>query len=218
MIQRNVVQQSAWFEHRTGTVRPFSNNKFIFKTFSTNYFDSISGITNSGADCCTSAALTDVNVETNDAAARIAPALPPTTRTLLRKLRDTALPDKAEEIAKLADANMPALAAANITADTITALRAKAAAYLDAIGARESSMGKRKGARTSMEEDFDEMDEILDEELDPAMELVRTSNPEFYNAYYALRPVKNTGVRHEKKDDSVDKKDAANKNTETAKK
>ena len=45
-----------------------------------------------------------------------------------------------------------------------------------------------------MEEGFDKMDEILEEEIDPAMKLIQTLNIQFYNEYFALRALKNTGV------------------------
>jgi hypothetical protein len=45
-----------------------------------------------------------------------------------------------------------------------------------------------------MEELFYKMDEILEEKIDPAIELIRSTNPQFYKEYLALRSTKNTGV------------------------
>jgi len=45
-----------------------------------------------------------------------------------------------------------------------------------------------------MEEHFYKMDEILEEKIDPAIELIHVANPQFYKEYFALRSVKNTGV------------------------
>jgi hypothetical protein len=35
-----------------------------------------------------------------------------------------------------------------------------------------------------------------EEEIDPAMELIRATKTRFYNEYFTLRVVKETGVRH----------------------
>jgi len=118
------------------------------------------------------------------------------TESGLRLMRDTELVSRGEDIATLAEGIATNLAPFNITAETIAILRAKAQAYLASIGARESSVAGRIGARTSMEDLFVKADEILSEELDLAMELIRATNTQFYNEYFTLRVVKDTGVRH----------------------
>ena len=65
--------------------------------------------------------------------------------------------------------------------------------YRNALG---SSVAERMGARTTMEDLFAKVNGILEEEIDPAMELIRASKTQFYNEYFALRVVKDTGVRH----------------------
>lgn len=118
------------------------------------------------------------------------------TESGLRKYRDTDLANKATSIATFAEANTQSLVAACITDVMIAALKAKAQAYLTSVGARESSVAERMGARTSLEDLFYKIDELLEEEIDPAMELIRGTNTQFYNGYFALRVVKDTGVRH----------------------
>jgi hypothetical protein len=120
------------------------------------------------------------------------------TESQLRNVRDTALAAKGDIIASLAEAHVADLVPAGITAAMIGDLKVKVQAYLDALGARESGVAERIGARTSMEDLFAKADEILEEEIDPAMQLIRTSNPQFYNEYFTLRVVKDTGIRHEK--------------------
>jgi hypothetical protein len=51
-------------------------------------------------------------------------------------------------------------------------------------------------APKKMEEDFYKMDEILEEEVDPAMQLIHAANIQFYNDYFALRALKNTDMQH----------------------
>ena len=60
----------------------------------------------------------------------------------------------------------------------------------------ESSVAERMGARTTMEDLFAKVDGILEEEIDPAMELIRANKTQFYNEYFALRVVKDTGDLH----------------------
>jgi hypothetical protein len=45
-----------------------------------------------------------------------------------------------------------------------------------------------------MEEHFYTMDEILEEKIDPAIELIHIANPQFHKEYFTLRSTKNTGV------------------------
>lgn len=78
----------------------------------------------------------------------------------------------------------------------ITDLKAKVEAYRTALGVRERSVAERMEARTTMQDHFYKIDEILEEEIDPAMELIRATNTQFYNEYFALRVVKDTGIRH----------------------
>ena len=47
-----------------------------------------------------------------------------------------------------------------------------------------------------MVEHFSKMDEILEEEIDPAIELIHSANPQFYKEYFTLRTMMNAGVRY----------------------
>jgi hypothetical protein len=88
------------------------------------------------------------------------------------------------------------LTAVGITAEKIVDLRTKDEAYSSAIGAKESSIADRKGARESMNELFAKADELIHAELDLYMEMVRPVDPELYHKYFAARIVKDMGVRH----------------------
>ena len=118
------------------------------------------------------------------------------TESHLRTVRDTELASKGDLIASLAAGQAANLVPAGITEATIADLNAKVQAYRNALGARESSVAERMGARTTMEDLFAKVDGILEEEIDPAMELIRASETQFYNEYFALRVIKDTGVRH----------------------
>lgn len=118
------------------------------------------------------------------------------TEAKLRAMRDTELATYGGIISDLATAHSPGIQPFGITVERMADLKNKATAYSNAIGARESSIADRKGARGTMEELFDKADEILNEELDNFMELLYPKDTELYNKYFAARVVKDTGVRH----------------------
>lgn len=114
----------------------------------------------------------------------------------LRKMRDTELAAYGIAIADLAAANARGIAGYGYTEEKINSLRSKAQNYSTSIGVKESSVADRKGARGTMSDLFDKADEILNEDLDRFMEILRPTETEFYNKYFAARVVKDTGVRH----------------------
>lgn len=114
----------------------------------------------------------------------------------LRQKRDTDLAQYCVSVGELASTYEADLAQYGISQGKITDMNAKAAAYTAAIGLRESSVADRKGTRGSLNELFDKTDWMLNERIDRLMELVRPSEPEFYNKYFAARVVKDTGIRH----------------------
>ena len=111
-------------------------------------------------------------------------------------MRDTELASFGNAVAELSTANVQGVVPFGITAGKIAELKTKADAYSAAIGARESSVADRKGARGSMSDLFDKADELLNEEFDRYMELLRPTETELYNKYFSARVVKDTGVRH----------------------
>ena len=115
---------------------------------------------------------------------------------MLRKIRDADLAGRAETIEVLAEAHVENLVSAGIAQHMINDFKTKVEAYRTDHGVRERSVAERIGARTTVEDYFYKIDEIFEEEIDSAMELIRSSNTQFYNEYFALRVVKDTGVRH----------------------
>jgi hypothetical protein len=115
---------------------------------------------------------------------------------LMEKARDTVLAGKAEIITSLAEENATNFAPAGIATQMITDLRVRVEAYRKALGEREKSVADRVGARTTIQDLFYQMDEILGEEIDPSMELVCATNTQFYYEYFTLQVVKDTGIRH----------------------
>lgn len=118
------------------------------------------------------------------------------TEARLHTMRDTELASYGNSIVELATANAAGIGPMGITADKIADLKTKADAYTTAIGAKESSVADRKGARGTLDDLFNQIDELLNEEFDRYMELLRSSDTEFYNKYFAARVIKDMGVRH----------------------
>ncbi len=118
------------------------------------------------------------------------------TESRLRKMRDTELSSYGAAAADTASENAEGLAAFGITPEKITDIRTRADAYSRAIGQREKSIADRKGASETLAGLFDSADDILDNELDRFIEMVRPANVEFYNKYFAARVIKDTGIRH----------------------
>jgi hypothetical protein len=56
----------------------------------------------------------------------------------------------------------------------------------------------RKAANAELESLFDETTDFLEEQLDAAVNSIRSKSSAFYNAYFASRNIKNIGIRHEK--------------------
>ena len=114
----------------------------------------------------------------------------------LHLMRDTELASFGTALAELAMTNAQGIAPLGITTEKIADLSAKAEAYSASIGAREVSVTDRKGARGTMNDLFDKVDELLHEEIDRYMELLRPTETELYNKYFSARVVKDTGIRH----------------------
>lgn len=114
----------------------------------------------------------------------------------LRGMRDTELAGKCQDIATSAADMADELVNYGITADKLTELNNKIAAYQTALGAQESGLAERTAARQALSDLFKQTDELLKEELDSLMELFRNSETDFYNQYQAARVIRDLGIRH----------------------
>ncbi len=113
-----------------------------------------------------------------------------------RRLRDTDLKAKAQEIIGLANANIANLAPFSVTQDKLTQLQTALDAYSNALGDRAGSVSQRIGANATLWDLFTQADEILQEEIDKHMEHLRADYPEFYEAYFNARRIRHEGIRH----------------------
>jgi len=119
-----------------------------------------------------------------------------TAKSDLERMRDVRLADRARGVLQLAQGNAQSLEAHGVGVATITRLEAAVQAFTKAIEKAESSVPERKAARKSQEDLIAEADAILSEKIDRYAELLREGDPQFYEAYFEARMVKNAGIRH----------------------
>ncbi len=118
------------------------------------------------------------------------------TESQLRHTRDTEFVAKARTIEELARENTAELANFGITAESLDSLKGKIDSFEKALGDRESSVARRKGARLSFYDYLDQAKGLLENVIDNLMEPFRKSDPQFYNEYMEARVVKDVGLRH----------------------
>jgi len=120
------------------------------------------------------------------------------TERSLRRLRDTDLAMKADAIVVLTGKYTAELAEYGFDAAKVALVKTRVDTYAASIGIRESSVGEHSGARIALMQMYDQADELLNDDLDRLMELIRSSEPQLYSQYFALRSVKELGVVHRK--------------------
>ena len=112
----------------------------------------------------------------------------------LQRMRDTELVTKAKAIHALALENEANLVAYGITTTKLDELSDKIGNYDASLGGLESSGAVRSGARVSLSNLYGKMDDLLDNDLDRQIELLRGAHPQFYNEYFATRVIKDLGT------------------------
>ena len=112
------------------------------------------------------------------------------TEPSLSRLNKTEFNSKIETLYQSLDANKENLTGYGVTAENIDSIKAAVDAY-DAAEKEHLTSGSHKtAAHISMEEAFDNADDILKEDIDGMMEHFKLINSEFYNMYNASRVIK----------------------------
>ena len=112
------------------------------------------------------------------------------THSGLEYLRDTELLQKAKSIQSNANTNISKLAPYGITAALMTDLNNKVTAYEKALGSKESKFAESKASRQELGSLFEDADDLLKEDLDTFVDMMKDVNKEFYNKYQAARVIK----------------------------
>lgn len=112
------------------------------------------------------------------------------TPTALKRMRDSELLTKAQNTFEAVSQRQSELERFGITKEFASDFKTKLESFSAALGSKESRVAESKSVRQELGEDFDMTDEVLYEELDGMIELVKKSDPEFYNKYQAGRIIK----------------------------
>jgi hypothetical protein len=120
------------------------------------------------------------------------------SETELHSMRDDEFMTKAENYYTLANGLIASLADYGLVPLDLTTFRTE----IDAFTASKTNIGtgkaERVGTRSSLTECFTEVDTLLTGTTDKLMEGFRKKDPEFYNAYWSARVIRDIGGSHSK--------------------
>jgi len=116
----------------------------------------------------------------------------------LKRLRDSEQVLKIKSIYDTAVMNSANLQPYGITAETLTALGNKLAALEDSAENKSTGHTNRSALRTKLDDLFESTDDLLSEQLDHLIELLREKESAFYNQYFAARVVYDLGGSQDK--------------------
>ena len=116
-------------------------------------------------------------------------------RSNLKHLRDTELMQRAKLILESFKENQEELKNHGMTDTSLTELENAVNDYEDAVNNRDTKHAEGKASRKDLKALFTETDDILKNELDRLMEMVKDDSEEFYNQYKAARTIKDLGFR-----------------------
>lgn len=114
----------------------------------------------------------------------------------LRRMRDGEFLNKAQMIKAEAQKRIADLTGYKITAEVLTDLEERIVDFTNALSGKDTGFANRSALRKELSEKIEEANTILKEHLDSLIELIRKSNPIFYNEYYSARVIKDLGASH----------------------
>jgi hypothetical protein len=127
------------------------------------------------------------------------------SETELHNLRDDELGTKVDNYYTLANGLIANLTEYGLVPSDLTTFRTE----IDAFTASKTNIGtgkaERTGTRSSLTECFVEVDTLLSGSIDKLMEGFRKKDPEFYNAYWSARVIRDIGGSHSKETPVVTK-------------
>ncbi|MBN2545784.1 MAG: hypothetical protein JXB50_08310 [Spirochaetes bacterium] len=126
------------------------------------------------------------------------------TRSELKRIRENELLQKAKIVVENAEQN-----AGEITSihkdfnDELKNLKELLTAFEESIGKQSSKSTEKQASREALTEEFKTADDIIKEQLDPLIELIREKDIDLYNQYFAARTIKDLGVRKAVKEEEI---------------
>ena len=126
-------------------------------------------------------------------------ALSSVTVSGLKKMRDNDILLKAKNILQNAKSNQAALKNLDTDIDAdVAELDAGITNYENAMNTKEVKTTESHASREALNTAFIKADDILNEELDNLMEVIRKKIPDLYNQYKSARNIKDLGIRKSK--------------------
>ncbi|MEZ4690063.1 MAG: hypothetical protein R3A12_07730 [Ignavibacteria bacterium] len=122
--------------------------------------------------------------------------------SMLDRMRDTEITNKANTILTALNENADALVEYGITENEISALSNCIENYKTSSSDKSGSFTEKVVITKSLKELFETGNEILEKDLDRMVNSLQTKDKNFYDSYYAARSVKNLGVRRKKQPES----------------
>ncbi|MBN2547368.1 MAG: hypothetical protein JXB50_16310 [Spirochaetes bacterium] len=126
------------------------------------------------------------------------------TESGLKKIRENELLQKAKTVVETAEQNAGETAAIHKEfSEELKKLKESLTVYEASIGSHSSKTTEKQASREALTEAFKKADDIIKEQLDPLIELIREKEIDLYNQYYAARTIKDLGVRKAVKEDAA---------------
>lgn len=118
-------------------------------------------------------------------------------RSRLEVMRDTEISEIFESVYQMAFTRLGVLESFGINSSKLENFKQAKDRYSEAFGRSQTGVVKRKGAKQSISELFNQTDDIL-VRIDKFVKGMNVENPEFVRHYEDLRVIRNLGVRHNK--------------------
>ncbi|MFA4924577.1 MAG: hypothetical protein WC557_10335 [Ignavibacteriaceae bacterium] len=123
------------------------------------------------------------------------------TESDFKHLTHVELPVKVKSIRDGAQDVLASLAGYGITQAKLDVVDARLAAMKTAAGNKDVGFTDRSATREALTQLFDKTDGLLKDEADAIVEVVKESQPDFYNRYFSARVIKDLGGSHTKPGD-----------------
>ncbi|MCX6151788.1 MAG: hypothetical protein NTX22_14790 [Ignavibacteriales bacterium] len=114
----------------------------------------------------------------------------------LKRLNDTELINKTKAVLIITNEILAGLAEYEINAEVITEIQTATDSFNLSIDKKGGGEADESSARDEVNVIYDEIDDILANHLDNLVEMQREKEPNFYNAYYSARVIKDLGGSH----------------------
>ena len=111
-------------------------------------------------------------------------------KSMLKKVRDTGLLQIAKAIYQKANENKDNIKDYGISDTNITDFNSILKAYDESLSSMESRGAQSKAARKTLSDEFNNVDEILKEDIDKLARILNDKNPVFYEDYKSSRVIK----------------------------